>query len=169
MGKKASFFIGFERRNIGDNAVVNAFVLDPTTFAQVPFDTSVATPRTRTTVSPRADFQLTPTNTLSVRYSYWQDSQDNNGVGQFSLPSQAFNQNGTEQTFQVSDTQLFGAKVVNELRFEYLRDRHNQIPDFTDTTLNVQGAFVGGGNTTQLHQRQAGLLRTTELRLVADG
>ncbi len=60
MGKKASFFIGFERRNIGDNAVVNAFVLDPTTFAQVPYDTSVATPRTRTSVSPRADFQLTP-------------------------------------------------------------------------------------------------------------
>lgn len=149
MGKKASFFIGFERRNIGDNAVVNAFVLDPTTFAQVPYDTSVATPRTRTSVSPRADFQLTPTNTLSVRYSYWQDSQNNNGVGQFSLPSQAFNQTGTEQTLQVSDTQLFGAKVVNELRFQYLRDRHNQVPDFTDATLNVQGAFGGGGNSAQ--------------------
>src|ERR1700757_3631727 len=76
MGKKASFFIGFERRNIGDNAVVNAFVLDPTTFAQVPYNTTVATPRTRTTVSPRADFQLTPNNTLSLRYSYWQDNQD---------------------------------------------------------------------------------------------
>ena len=31
IGKKTSFFINFERRNIGDNAVVNAFVLDPTT------------------------------------------------------------------------------------------------------------------------------------------
>ena len=29
MGKKASFFINFERRNIGDNAIVNAYVLDP--------------------------------------------------------------------------------------------------------------------------------------------
>ena len=29
MGKKTSFFINFERRNIGDNAIVNAFVLDP--------------------------------------------------------------------------------------------------------------------------------------------
>ncbi len=33
VGKKTSFFINFERRNIGDNAIVNAFVLDPTTFA----------------------------------------------------------------------------------------------------------------------------------------
>ena len=149
MGKKASFFIGFERRNIGENAVVNAFVLDPTTFAQEPYNTTVATPRTRTSVSPRADFQLTPNNTLSVRYSYWQDNQENNGVGQFSLPSQAFNQTGSEQTLQLSDTQLFGAKVVNELRFQYLRDRHGQAPDFTDATLEVQGAFGGGGSSTQ--------------------
>lgn len=149
IGKKASFFIGFERRNIGENAVVNAFVLDPTTFAQEPFNTTVPTPRTRTSVSPRADFQLTPNNTLSVRYSYWQDNQDNNGVGQFSLPSQAFNQTGTEQTLQVSDTQLFGAKVVNELRFQYLRDSHGQTPAFTDATLEVQGAFGGGGSSAQ--------------------
>ena len=60
------------------------------------------------------DFQLTPNNTLSVRYQYWQDNQNNKGVGQFSLPSQAYNQTTTEQTLQVSDTQLFGAKVVNE-------------------------------------------------------
>src|SRR5664280_1561500 len=42
VGKKASFFINAERRNIGDNAVVNAFVLDPV-FNQVPYNTSVST------------------------------------------------------------------------------------------------------------------------------
>ena len=68
VGKKASFFINFERRNIGDNAIVNAYVLDPTTFAQTPYNTSVPIPQTRTNVSPRMDFQLTPNNTLSVRY-----------------------------------------------------------------------------------------------------
>ena len=148
MGKKASFFIGFERRNIGDNAVVNAFVLDPTTFAQVPFNTSVATPRTRTSVSPRADFQLTPNNTLSVRYSYWQDNQDNNGVGQFSLPSQAFNQNGYR-------TDVYRSAIRSCLEQRSLTNcasstcatattRHRISPT---PRLNVQGAFVGGGNT----------------------
>ena len=48
---------------------------------------------------------------------------------------------------QVSDTQLFGTKVVNEMRFQYLGDRDNQNPVSTDATLNVQGAFVGGGNS----------------------
>ena len=149
IGKKASFFINFERRNIGDNAIVNAFVLEPTTFQQVPYDTSVPIPRTRTVLTPRMDFQLTPNNTLSVRYQYWQDNQTNQGVGQFSLPTQAYNIAHTEQTLQLSDTQLFGTKVVNETRFEYLRDRNDQTPEYTDVTLNVQGAFVGGGYSAQ--------------------
>jgi hypothetical protein len=147
VGKKASFFVNFERRNIGDNAIVNAFVLDPTTFAQVPYNTSVPIPQTRTNVSPRMDFQLTPTNTLSVRYQYWQNNQQDQGVGQFSLPTQAYGLTTTEQTVQVSDTQLFGAKVVNELRFQYLHDSDNETPAFTDPTINVQGAFVGGGSS----------------------
>src|SRR5271169_1329603 len=39
-GKKASFFINFERRNIGDNAIVNAYVLDPTTLEPMPYNTA---------------------------------------------------------------------------------------------------------------------------------
>jgi hypothetical protein len=151
VGKKASFFINFERRNIGDNAIVNAFVIDPTTFVETPYNTSVPIPQERTVVSPRMDFQLTPNNTLSVRYQYWLNDQTNQGVGQFSLPSQAYDVNHTEQTFQLSDTQLFGPKIVNETRFEYLRDRNNQVPDSTDPTLNVQGAFVGGGYSQQFY------------------
>jgi hypothetical protein len=151
VGKKASFFINFERRDIGDNAIVNAFVIDPTTFVETPFNTAVPIPQERTVVSPRMDFQLTPNNTLSVRYQYWLNNQDNLGVGQFSLPSQAYNVNHTEQTFQISDTQLFGPKIVNETRFEYLRDRNDSSPIATDATLNVQGAFVGGGNTQQFN------------------
>jgi len=147
IGKKASFFVNFERRNIGDNAIVNAYVLDPTTFQQEPYNASVPTPRTRTNVSPRMDFQLTPNNTLSVRYQWWQDNQANNGVGQFALPTQAYNVTTTEQTVQLSDTQLFGTKVVNEIRFQYLGERFNQTPASTAAVVNVQGAFVGGGSS----------------------
>ena len=147
IGKKSSFFVNFERRNIGDNAIVNAFVLDPTTLQQEPYNTSVPIPRTRTNVGGRMDFQLTATNTLSVRYQWWQDNQTNQGVGQFSLPSQAYDVQNTEQTVQISDTQLFGSKIVNETRFQYLDDRSNHIPVNTDATLNVQAAFVGGGSS----------------------
>jgi hypothetical protein len=147
LGKKASFFFNFERRNIGDNAIVNAFVLDPVTFAQEPYNASVPIPQTRTSLGPRLDFQLTPTNTLSMRYQWWQNVQNNQGVGQFSLPSQAYDVTSTENTVQISDTQLIGSKVVNETRFQYQYDRYNQIPFNTQATVNVQGAFVGGGSS----------------------
>ncbi|HZD30050.1 MAG TPA: carboxypeptidase regulatory-like domain-containing protein [Candidatus Angelobacter sp.] len=146
VGKKASFFLNFERRNIGDNAIVNAYVLDPMTLEQEPFNASVPIPQTRTTFSPRMDFQLTPANTLSVRYQWWQNVQNDQGVGQFSLPSQAYDVTTTENTFQISDTQVVGTKIVNETRFQYLGDRLNQTPALMAATLNVQGAFVGGGS-----------------------
>jgi len=148
MGKKASFFVNFERRNIGDNAIVNAYVIDPTTFQQVPYNTSVPIPQTRTNFSPRMDFQLTPNNTLSVRYQWWQNVQNNQGIGQFSLPSQGYDVKSTENTLQISDTQLFGSKVVNETRFQYLLDHVNQSPATAAAVVNVQGAFVGGGNSS---------------------
>jgi Carboxypeptidase regulatory-like domain len=149
IGKRASFFINFERRNVGDNAIVNAFVLDPTTLQQEPFNASVPIPQTRTNVGPRMDFQLTPTNTLSVRYQWFQNVQENLGVGQFSLPSQSYNVTTTENTVQLSDTQLYGTKVVNETRFAFMRDDFSQSPAAQAFALNVQGAFVGGGNALQ--------------------
>jgi hypothetical protein len=148
LGKKTSFFLSVDRRNIGDVAVVNAYVLN-SDFQQVPYNVSVPVPRTRTIISPRFDFQLTPNNTLTVRYQYWHDTDQNAGVGQFALPSQAYHEVDNEQSFQLSDTQLFGAKIVNETRFEYRRDRSKITPSNTDTTLDVIGAFLGGGNSSQ--------------------
>lgn len=148
LGKKTSFFFSFDRRNIQDVAVVNAYVLD-SNFQQVPYNDSVLVPRTRTILSPRFDFQLSPNNTLTVRYQYWHDTDQNAGVGQFALPSQAYHEVDNEQSLQLSDTQLFGAKVVNQTRFEYRRDRSHITPSSTDTTVNVIGAFLGGGNSSQ--------------------
>ena len=148
LNKKTSFFFSFDRRNIQDVAVVNAVVLN-SDFQQVPFNTSVLVPRTRTVLSPRFDFQLTPNNTLTVRYQYWHDTDQNAGVGQFALPSQGYNSTETENTLQLSDTQLFGTKVVNETRFSYRRARSQLTPQSTETTVNVIGAFTGGGNSSQ--------------------
>lgn len=154
LNKKTSFFFSFDRRDIGDVAVVNAFVLN-SDFQQVPYNTSVLVPRTRTVLSPRLDFALTPNNTLTVRYQYWHDTDQNAGVGQFALPSQGYNSTETENTLQLSDTQLFGTKIVNQTNFSYRRTRSQLDPLSTDTTVNVIGAFTGGGNATQFdHDNQ---------------
>ena len=141
LNKKASFFIDAQRRNINDVEVVNAQTQPGQLFTQ-----GVPNPRTRTNIGPRLDYQLATNNTLTVRYQYYRDTATNDGVGQYALPSQGYNLLTTEQTVQLSDTQIFGTKVVNETRFQYLHDAENQTPQNTATTITVPNEFVSGGN-----------------------
>ena len=145
LNKKASFFLDFQKRNIHEFSAINAIVLD-SNLNQVPFIESVPNPRTRTSFSPRFDFQLTPNNTLTVRYRLTHDADENAGLNQFSLPSQAYSDNETEHTFQISDSQVLSTNVVNETRFEFERDIEHQLPVSALPTVQVQGAFTSGGN-----------------------
>ena len=106
-----------------------------------------ANPRTRDNLGPRLDYQLIPTNTLSVRYQYYRDDfKKRRNKRVFSSYARPLNISTTEHTLQMSDTQTFGPKIVNETRFQYLHQTSSQIPQNTATTLLVQGAFVGGGS-----------------------
>jgi hypothetical protein len=148
LGKKASFFFTAQVRDINDSSIVNAVV--PTTADPNPttanFTQAVPSQQTRINVGPRVDFQLTPSNTLTVRYQYFRDSENNAGVGQFSLPSQAYNTVETEDTVQISDTQVINTNIVNETRFQYLHDSNSQTVQSFQPTVSVLGAFTDGGN-----------------------
>ncbi len=145
LSKKASFFFTVQQRNIDNESVVAAQILDPANNV-VSYNQAVPSPSTRLNISPRFDFQLTPSNTLTVRYQYEHSTQDNAGVGQFSLPTVGYNSHSSEQTVQISDTQIISPTIINETRFQYLRQSSNQTPLSTDPTLVVQGAFTGGGS-----------------------
>ncbi len=144
LGKSASFFFNGERRNINDLAAVNAQILQ--NLAPFNLVESVPNPRHRTNLSPRLDYAVSKNNTLTARYQYFRDSEENNGVGQFNLPSQGFNETSAEHTVQIGDTQVIGAKIVNETRFQYLRENDSQNAVSGLPTINVRGAFGGGGN-----------------------
>jgi len=146
LSKKASFFFTFERRNINDLSIVSATILDPN-FNIVNFSDAVANPRVRMNFGPRLDYQLSKNNTLMVRYQYEHNQQDNNGIGLFNLSSTGYNSLETEQTLQVSDTQIVSPRIINETRFQFIREGTNQTPASTAPTLDVQSAFVSGGST----------------------
>jgi hypothetical protein len=146
VSKKASFFFNLERRDINELSVVSAQIVDPTALAIVPFNEAVNNPRTRTNLSPRFDYQISTNNTLTARYQFERENETNNGIGQFNLPSLAFNQLNTEHQFQFSDTQIVNAKTVNETRFRFVRETTDQTPQSTAPSISVQGAFNGGGN-----------------------
>jgi hypothetical protein len=147
INKKSSFFFDIQRRNINDLSAINAETLDPTGTTAIPIITSVPNQRYRTNLTPRLDYQLGKNNTLTARYQYFHDTQNNDGIGQFNLESQGYDQTSTEHTLQIGDTQVIGSKIVNETRFQYLRELDNQIAVSTAPALNVLGAFNGGGNS----------------------
>ncbi|MGC2477028.1 MAG: carboxypeptidase regulatory-like domain-containing protein, partial [Candidatus Sulfotelmatobacter sp.] len=143
INKKASFFFNIDRRNINDLSAINA--TDPTTGGT--FASSIPNPRQRTNLSPRLDWALTKNNTVTARYQYYRDTETGNLTNQFSLPTQAYYSKSTEDTVQISDTQVFGTKIVNELRFQYNRDNNVQTPQSTGPAVSVLGNFLGGGNS----------------------
>ena len=147
LSKRASFFIDGMRRDINDSNIVDATVLGPAPgFAPTPFSQAITNPRTRTNLGPRIDYQVSKNNTLTVRYQFFENNENNEGVGQFSLPAQAYNFTQTEHTLQISDTQVLSTNVINETRFQYLRDSSGQTVLGLQPAISVLGAFIDGGN-----------------------
>ena len=149
LGKKATITLNVDVRDINQIEVVNAEVLD-SSFAETPFSASVLNPRKRYNGGPRLDYQVTKTNTLSARYQYFRNDETNDSAGGLALPTQQTNSVSNEQTLQISDTQTIGTRIVNETRFQYLREGSNEAAQNPGPTVDVLGAFVGGGSSLGL-------------------
>ena len=144
IAKRASFFLDFERRDVNDNSIINATILD-SSLNITPLGQAIVTPQHRTTFSPRFDYQLNQQNTLVARYTYLHQNQQNAGVGNFSLLSRAVTTATTDQSLQLTETAVLNQRVVNETRFQYSRRAYNQRGDDSQPTINVLDAFMGGG------------------------
>jgi hypothetical protein len=146
LGHKTSFYMDGQRRDIEDDAIVNATILDsdfnPTSLAQ-----AIPTPQTQTNLSPRIDTQIGNNNTLTIRYSLWKNNQTDPNVGQFTLPSAAYNSSERYQSFQFSDAQVINEKAVTEVRFRYSRSTELQTPANSLPTISVPGAFTSGASS----------------------
>ncbi len=142
---KSSFFLDFERRDITENAIVAATVLD-SFFNVTPLNQVVVTPQQRTNFSTRVDFQLNPKHTLVARFNYIRANYQNQGVGGFSLPSRAYDQSGYAAILQLTETALLSNSVLNETRFQYIYDVTDRMGDNSIPTINVLEAFVDGGS-----------------------
>jgi hypothetical protein len=149
VNKHSSFNLNFNRRDVQDNAITNAFLVNPD-FSTTHITTSLVTPTTTTSISPRFDYQLSTNNTLSIRFDDRYNSRENSGLGGSHLPppynnSAAFNSDGNNQNLMITETAILNAKVVNETRFQFTRSSSvtngNLIP-----SISVSGAFITGGN-----------------------
>lgn len=144
ISQRASFFVDLERRDIDDNAVINARILDPD-FQITPLSEAIITPKRRTHVSPRFDYQWSANHTLVGRYAWLNSSEENAGVGRFSLLSRAYNTENNEHTVRLTETDVLSATAVNETRFQYVRNNVGLLGDNSVPTVLVLDAFTGGG------------------------
>jgi hypothetical protein len=141
---KATLIFNVDRRETDDNSVVNATVLDQS-LNIVPLSLAVTTPQSRTNLSLRYDYQLTKNQTLTGRYALFRFENARASVGGFSLPDTAYRVTNTVQTFQTTLTSFLGEQLLNEFRAQYIYENQIEYGDSSRATVNVLGAFVGGG------------------------
>jgi hypothetical protein len=144
--EKASFGLDFEQRTITENAFILATTLD-SSFNPVNVNQAITTPQTRLSLSPRVDYKISDSNTLTVRYQFTRSSLDKQGIGDYSLASQAYNAASTENTLQATETAILSPSLVNESRFQYLRSSSANTAAGNSVDIAVQGAFTGGSAT----------------------
>ena len=157
---KTSFNLDFQRRDIQNNAITNAFFVDPNTFNVTHLTNSLVTPTYNTTITPRIDYAISDKHTLTVRFEERLNSADNQGFGRNVLPPSsasfndtvagfpndvAYNSSGDAQNLMMTETSILSTKVVNETRFQFTRtwtdSAGNLIP-----SINVANEFTTGGN-----------------------
>lgn len=146
---KASYFLDISNRDIDNNAIVNALVLDPA-LNIVNFRQDFQVPNKRFSIGPRFDYAINDKNTLVARYSFNLNSGENQGIGDTSLPSRAFETSGRDHEFRLTETMIINPKTVNETRFEFIDSRREQEGDNSIPTINVPNAFIGGGSQVGL-------------------
>lgn len=146
LSRKASFFVSGEGRITDENAVLNYTALD-TELNPTGVSTALITPSRRYSMSPRLDYALSPNHTLVVRYTYAHIGASNQGLSAqaFDEPSMAYRNDENDHNVQVSESAVFGASILNNLRFQFYRNRVDQMGVNTDPELDVQGAFSTGG------------------------
>src|SRR5262249_39182994 len=152
---KTSFNFDFQRRDIQDNALTNAFYVDPTSFHPIQLTPSLVTSNYMTTITPRIDYAITDKHTLTVRFEERLNERDNQGYGRNSLPpgydvtgfpnELGYNTNGNAQNLMITETSILSPRLVNETRLQFTRN-WTASPGNLIPTINVAGGFTTGGN-----------------------
>jgi hypothetical protein len=147
LSKRASFFLDVERREIDNGSVIDAITLTPQTLAIVnPYTDVLLAPQRRVRVSPRVDYQLNQNNTLMFRYGFTRNDVQDQGIGNFNLPSRGYYTLDQDHTVQITETAVLGPSTVNETRFQFFHEEDDEASNSPAPALLVLGAFSGGGS-----------------------
>lgn len=144
--KLASLNFQLFSRKSQDQSIIDA--TNPDNTSQT-LNEAYAQPSTGLFLAPRIDFQLGANNTITLRYGLWHSNDKDEGVGNTSLPSQAYNSTDTDNSLEAIDSIVVNQNLVDNMRFRYDHNTYEQTAqsDLPSVTLSQQ--FTTGGNTSQ--------------------
>ena len=143
---KLSWTLNANQNKVDTDAIIHALTLDPITFAQVPVDQSVLTPRDNFAGTGRVDYQISTNHSATARYTYTRNDRQDNGVGAYTLASRGYGSEGSAQELQLSETAVINPAMATETRLLYRKADAQQFGDTTDPAINVDSSFNTGGN-----------------------
>ncbi|PYT69246.1 MAG: hypothetical protein DMG39_18940 [Acidobacteria bacterium] len=140
-GGKGSFFLAGQRLMNDQSAVVNS--LD-TVALSGPLNLNVPTPQRRDHLFTRTHWSLTEMQTLSLNYTFSDQSTQNNGVGALTLPEQGFSTGRHTHRVQLVDSVVFSPTFRNEAIFVFRNQEDRTGSPPSGPEIQVNGAFTGG-------------------------
>jgi Carboxypeptidase regulatory-like domain len=141
---RLSYTFNFYQSTINNTALINAVTLNPATLEEVPVRATVVTPRTDYSGTGRIDYQISPNNTFTGSYLHLSSDRDNNGIGQYSLPSRAYSSENSTDQIRLVESSVLGANAVTDARFGFTRYATYQYGDNSVPSLIVASSFNGG-------------------------
>jgi hypothetical protein len=158
--QQSDFFLALERRDINEFNVVNAVVLD-SQGDEAPLSQNISAPQRLWIGSVRTDWQLNPKNVLAATYSANVNDSNNVGSGGLVLAEAGYNSTVSEQNLRLTDVFTISPTLLHETHIGFTWKSTRDVPLSTAASLQVAGAFIGGGAT-------AGYLQNRERDLEVD-
>src|ERR1700691_2575889 len=158
--QKSDFFLALERRDINEFNVVNAVVLD-SQGNETPLSESISAPQRFWIGSVRTDWQLNSKNMLAATYSANMNNSGNVGSGGLVLEEAGYGSTVSEQDLRLTDIFTLSPTLLHETHIGFSLKKSTEVPLSTAPSLQVAGAFIGGGAT-------AGYLQNRERDLEVD-
>ena len=148
VSRKSDFVLALEKRDIDEFSVVNAVVL-ASDGSPTPLQQSVATPERLWIASARGDWQWSAKNIATASYSGNVSTLGNQGVGGLSLAESGYSSTASEHNLRLTNIATLSANLLHETRLAYTWKNTIDTPNSSAPSLQVAGAFTGGGATSQ--------------------
>src|ERR1700733_8150778 len=144
--QKSDFFLALERRDIHEFNVVNAVVLN-SEGEETPLSENILAPQRLWIGSARTDWQLNAKNMLAATYSANINNSDNVGSGGLVLEEAGYGSTVSEQDLRLTDIFTLSPTLLHETHIGFTWKNTTDVPLSTAPSLQVAGAFIGGGAT----------------------